>query len=212
MTESGEEVGNMFSENFVVRVVGGNGERLHDPDPGDGSKLGRAGTGFWFNGGGRNFFHNNVAAAVVECVYCYGFKFDNVSNGTLNFPTQQGADPHMGGGQNITAVAVGLNNFVGNEAYAVPNGLTIWWECTVFETPNDNCSSNVDSFRVWHHHRWGYFGYETNNMTLDNFTVRGDAAILSNRFENVVGIEFSDYLQRNLTIVNADIQLSLIHI
>ena len=206
VTESGEEVGNMFSENFVVRVVGGNGERLHDPDPGDGSKLGRAGTGFWFNGGGRNFFHNNVAAAVVECVYCYGFKFDNVSNGTLNFPTQQGADPHMGGGQNISADAVGLNNFVGNEAYAVPNGLTIWWECTVFETPNDNCSSNVDSFRVWHHHRWGYFGYETNNMTLDNFTVRGDAAILSNRFENVVGIEFSDYLQRNLTIVNADIQ------
>ena len=93
VTESGEEIGNLFSENFVVRVVGGNGERLHDPDPGDGSKLGRAGTGFWFNGGGRNFYRNNVAAAIAECVYCYAFKFDNVSNGQLQFPSSQGDDP-----------------------------------------------------------------------------------------------------------------------
>ena len=52
VTESGEEVGNRFSRNFVVSVVGGNGERQHDPDPGDGSKLGRAGSAYWFNGGG----------------------------------------------------------------------------------------------------------------------------------------------------------------
>ena len=41
VTESGEEMGNRFSKNFVVRVINGNGEREEDRDPSDGSKLGR---------------------------------------------------------------------------------------------------------------------------------------------------------------------------
>ena len=156
----------------MVRVIGGNGERQHDPDPGDGSKLGRAGTAFWFNGGGRNRFENNIAAAVVECTYCYGFKFDNVLNENLEFPVEQGSDPFMAGGETVSAYTIGINHFTGNEAYAVPNGLTIWWECTRGDFPRDNCSSQIESFHVWHHHRWGYYGYETNNMTLQDFVMR----------------------------------------
>ena len=132
-------------------MVGGNGERQHDPDPGDGSKLGRSGTAYWINGGGRNHFDSNVAAAVVECTYCYGFKFDNVENGDLQFPLSQGDDPYMGGGETVDAYTVGINNFVNNEAYAVPNGLTIWWECTRGDLPRSNCSSHIESFNVWHH-------------------------------------------------------------
>ena len=206
VTESGSEVGNRFSKNFVVRVVGGNGERQHDPDPGDGSKLGRSGTAYWINGGGRNHFDSNVAAAVVECTYCYGFKFDNVENGDLQFPLSQGDDPYMGGGETVDAYTVGINNFVNNEAYAVPNGLTIWWECTRGDLPRSNCSSHIESFNVWHHHRWGYYGYQTNNMTIKDFVMRGDPLVLHNEFENVIGMNFADYMTRNGTIINADIQ------
>ncbi len=205
VTESGEEIGNMFSENFVVRVIGGNGVRTSDPDPGDNSKLGRSGSAYWFNGGGRNFFENNVAAAIAECVYCYGFKFDNVRNGQLLFPIQQGDMPHLEG-ESIAAEAVGLNNFIDNEAYAVPNGLTVWWECTFSDYPNESCSSQIDGFKLWHHHRWGYHGYPENNMTLNDFVVRGDPSVLENQFETVVGLDFGDYMTRNLLIKNADIQ------
>jgi len=206
VAESGSEMGNLFRKNFVVRVIGGTGERTHDPDPGDRSKLGRAGTGFWFNGGGRNFYESNVVAAVAECIYCFGFKFDNVYNGDLLFPTSQGSDPHMMGGEIINADAVGLNNFVDNEAYAMPNGLTVWWECTFGGYPNDNCSSELDSFQSWHHHRLGYYGYPNNNMTLKNFVVRGDPSVLSSRYRRVAGMTFGDYMSRNVKIINADIQ------
>lgn len=207
VTEDGSESGNVLRENFVVRVVGGNGNRLEDRDPGDGTKLGRAGVGYWFNGGGRNFFERNVAADIGECVYCYGFKFDNVRNGELVFPSSQGADPHVEGGETVAADAVGIKSFVGNEAYGVPNGMTVWWECT-FGTlrPNDECSSRIDSLHVWHHHRWGYHGYPVNNLTMSNVVMRGDASVLTNRFEQTVGFEFADYMHRNLVIDNADLQ------
>jgi len=206
VSESGSEMGNMFRENFVVRVVGGNGERTVDRDPGDGTKLGRSGVGYWFNGGGRNYFEDNVAADIAECVHCYGFKFDNVRNGELVFPISQGSDPYMDGGETINADGVGLNNFSGNEAYAVPNGMTVWWECTYGGYPNDNCSSRLDGFKLWHHHRWGFYGYPTNNLTLANFVVRGNPDILTNRYQLVTGIDFADYMSRNLSIINADIQ------
>ena len=206
VTESGSESGNRISENFAVRVVGGNGERTSDLDPFDGTKSGRAGVGYWFNGGGRNSIRDNVAADVVDCTWCFGFKVDNVRSGELIFPSEQGSDPLVDGGETVDGNLIGFNDFVGNEAYAVPNGLTVWWLCTTFETPHPGCSSNLDSFQVWHHHRWGYYGYETSNLTLDNFVIRGDVDRLTNRFEPVQGFEFSDYLQHNLLVSNADIQ------
>lgn len=206
VTESGSETGNMFRENFVVRVIGGNGARTEDRDPSDNSKSGRAGTGYWFNGGGSNYYEKNVVAAIIECVYCYGFKFDNVRNGDLLFPTVQGADPHIGGGYLVSFDTVGINHFKYNEAYAVPNGLTVWWACTYGEWPTDNCNSRIDSFHLWHHHRWGYHGYPSNNITLADFVIRGDPTVLANRYEAVMGIHFSDYFHRNLLIENADVQ------
>ena len=208
VTESGEEMGNRFSKNFVVRVINGNGEREEDRDPSDGSKLGRAGSAYWFNGGGRNHFDSNVAAAVYECEFCYGFKFDNIRNSEFVFPREQGSDPFMEGGDIVSASTVGIPDFDSNEAYSVPNGLTIWWKCTFGDFPEDNdiCRSDITSFSVWHHHRLGYFGYPANNMTIENFVVRGDPSVLVNRFESVTGLTFSDYMSRNVKIINADIQ------
>jgi len=206
VTEDGSETGNRILRNFVVRVIGGNNERSEDRDPSDNTKLGRAGVAYWFNGGGGNQIEENIAAAVAECTSCYGFKFDNVYNGDLLLPTGRGADPHDGGGVLTSSYTIGLTDFVRNEAYAVPNGLTIWWVCTDYETPIDSCSSTVHEFRIWHNHRWGYFAYETNQMTLDRFTHRGDATLLTNPYESLIGLYLVDYFQRRTVIRNADIQ------
>jgi len=206
VTEDASETGNVFRRNFVVRIVGGNGARTEDTDPGDLSKLGRAGVGYWFNGGGGNTFEDNVAADVFECTYCYGFKFDNVYVDTVRLPRAQGDDPHASGGVPTDPYTIGLRRFSRNEAYGVPNGLTIWWMCTLFESPRDGCSSLVDEFRVWHHHRWGYFGYETSRMTLRGFTHRGDVSVLTNGYENVTALFLVDYLQRQTVVQDADIQ------
>ena len=207
VTEDASETGNRFQKNFVLRIVGGTGGRTEDRDPGEGTKLGRAGVSYWFNGGGGNIYEDNVAAYVAECTYCYGFKFDNVYNSPVTIPTSQGADPYVAGqGTTVDSYTIGLQQFVRNEAYAVPNGLTIWWVCTEYETPRDSCTSLVKDFRLWHHHRWGYFGYETNQLTLDGFVHRGDVDILSNQYESVTAFQLEDYMQRRLTIRNADVQ------
>jgi hypothetical protein len=206
VTEDASETGNLFRKNFVVRVVGGNGSRTEDRDPGDGSKLGRAGVAYWFNGGGGNNYEDNVAAAVAECVYCYGYKFDNVYNSAVMIPRQAGDDPHAGEGTTVDSYTIGLRQFTRNEAYAVPNGITVWWVCTEFESPRDNCTSRMKDFRVWHHHRWGYFGYETNQMVIDGFVHRGDRNIIQNQHEGVTGLFLIDYMQRRTVVRNADIQ------
>ena len=206
VTEDGTETGNRILRNFVVRVIGGNNEPREDRDPSDNTKLGRAGVAYWFNGGGGNQMAENVAAAVAECTSCYGFKIDNVYNGDLMLPTARGADPQHDGGVLTSSYTIGLTDFVRNEAYAVPNGLTIWWVCTDYETPIDSCWSTVQEFRVWHNHRWGYFAYETNQMTLDGFTLRGDASVLTNSYEALIGLYLVDYFQRRTVIRNADIQ------
>ena len=206
VTEDGSESFNQFYGNFAVRVVGGNGEQFQDQDPSDGSKLGRAGVGYWFNGGGLNSIRNNVAADIAECIYCYGFKFDNVYNDILSVPKRQGDEPWRRGQTLLNPYEIPITDFVGNESYATPNGLTIWWICAEFERPYDGCASTIKNFSVWHFHRWGYFGYETNQLTIDGFVVRGDSQILTNEFENPTGLWFGDYMQRRLTIQNADIQ------
>ena len=205
-TEDASETGNVFRKNFVVRVVGGNGERTEDRDPGDGTKLGRAGVAYWFNGGGGNVFEDNVAAAVAECTYCYGFKFDNVYNGNVEIPESQGDDPHDGGGVVVDSYTIPIAHFRRNEAYAVPNGLTIWWVCTEYETSRPGCWSEVRDFRVWHAHRWGYFGYETSGMVLEGFVLRGDAAVLTNIHEGLIAFYLVDYMQRLTVVRHADVQ------
>lgn len=206
VTEDASETGNWFRKNFVLRIIGGNGARTEDRDPSDQSKLGRAGVGYWFNGGGKNFYENNVAAVVYECIYCYGYKFDNMYISNLVIPMSQGKDPYAGEGETADPYNIGITHFINNEAYAVPNGLTVWWLCTEFETPRDTCFSSIKNFQIWHHHRWGYFGYETNQMEIDGFKHRGDPRTTKTNHEQVVGILLGDYMTRRVIIRNADIQ------
>jgi G8 domain-containing protein len=193
----------LIERNICDRASGA-GIVTEDADPGDKSKLGRAGVGYWFNGGGNNTFEDNVAAAVAECTYCYGFKFDNMMLNDLTIPASQGANPMEGGGQTVDPYNIGITHFQRNETYAVPNGLTIWWVCTEHLTPSDTCSSTVKDFRVWNHHRWGYFGYQTNQLLMDGFTQRG--VIDKSHTPSTAGLYLGDYMTRKMTIRNADIQ------
>ncbi|MEZ4664494.1 MAG: hypothetical protein R2911_43735 [Caldilineaceae bacterium] len=84
--------------------------------------------------------------------------------------------------------------------------MTIWWVCAEFETPREGCTSTVQDFHVWHVHRWGYFAYETNAMTIDGFVQRGNADLLVNEYEAVIGLYLVDYFQRQTIVRGADIQ------
>ena len=56
---------------------------------------------------------------------------------------------------------------------------------------------------MWNPEQWGYFGYESNDLTLDGFFDRGNPT--SNDPQSR-GIWFDDYQQSGLVITNADIQ------
>ena len=52
----------------------------------------------------------------------------------------------------------------------------------------------------------GFYGYPTNNVTIDGMVARGDESQLNNQYNYVQGINFDDYMTHNLVIQNADIQ------
>src|SRR5262249_50662706 len=156
------------------------------------------------------FVRNNVATDVNAGgldVYSYGFNYYSAFLGTVPIPAFQGADLSVAGQVQYQDMnAIPLLEFSGNEVYgASQNGLTLWWLGTYFETAKGNAGT-VKDFTVWHHHGWGFFGYESNNLVIDGFTARGDASVLVNPYEGVTGLWFADYMTRNLVIRNADIQ------
>jgi hypothetical protein len=87
--------------------------------------------------------------------------------------------------------------------------MTVWMLGT---GPNtfypDAAPSVIKGLVEWHFAFRGFYGYQTNNLTLDGLVIRGDTANLNLGAQSVPiqGVHFDDYLTRNLTIQNADIQ------
>jgi hypothetical protein len=99
-----------------------------------------------------------------------------------------------------------LLQFQGNQVYgATPNGLAYWWVDQIDVNPQSGPGSVIKDFTVWNQYQWGVFGYESNKVTLDGFTILGDAAIMASG-NGAIGLHFSDYQQTNLTVTNADIE------
>jgi len=67
-------------------------------------------------------------------------------------------------------------------------------------------AGTVKDFHVWNQFQWGYFGYETNNLTIDGFVSRGNLGHLPINDDAARGMWFADYQQTGLVIKNADIQ------
>ena len=212
MTADGNESYNEFNHNFVVGIVGrGNPNdpaRLPDDDGTDGAA-------FWFKG----FNHvvlNNVAANVINrdpfIVNGAGFSFAWPAalhgNGELKIPIVKGADlsdPNQYVLSNMLSMP--LLEVQNNEAYgAMTTALTLRYLGTDgHNTDTPVQESVITNFTAWHVHEEAFFGFPTNKVTFDGFTVRGHRSGLGPN-STAAGFAFGDYKNRDVTIRFADIQ------
>jgi PKD repeat protein len=198
---------NVFDHNFVANVIG-TSSRYDQQMQGD---------AFWFHNP-NNSITNNIAADINGSswdVYSYGYDIDASTGtlgggvGTMLVAAYEGADPSVAG----QSKSVNMNDtpilaFSGNEVYgATQTGMTLWWVGTYGDTfYTDAQVSVVKNFVAWNFSNLGFYGYPTNNVTIDGMVVRGDSSQLNNQYLYVTGINFADYMTRNLVIQNADIQ------
>ena len=196
-TEDGSESRNEFSRNFVARVRGEGGRANSE-----------GGLGFWFRGPNNYVRDNTVANAMgTSAEAARGFEMFFVYLGEICVPDGPGADPAAGQCTRVNGNALPLLEFARNEVYGPTEiGLSIWWLGTLDTSPLPVAESVVRDFRVWHHSRYGYYGYPANRLTFDGFVARGDKDVIANRHEFILGIWFGDYMNQDVVIRNADIQ------
>jgi len=122
----------------------------------------------------------------------------------------QGADPSQPGqSKQVDMNATPLLQFSGNEVYgATAKGVTVWWLGTIFETPDGTAGAGtIANTVVWHQNDAAYFAYETNNLTISNFVVRGDQGEeLNDPYAHDAGIYLGDYMTRGMVVTNVDVQ------
>jgi hypothetical protein len=207
VTEAGDETGNVIEHNFVARI-NGDGERAVDKaNMGANGEMGQEGAGFWFRGPG-NVVRDNVATDIRGGggPYAYGYVVYATYLGVVNAPAYQGADPAVDG--QVVAVdtnATPLREFARNEVYgATYNGMSAWWLGAFADQPHGDAGV-IQDLRVWNVSGYGYYGYESNNLTIGGFTFRGDTSLSPENWSSF-GMWFSDYFQKGLVITNADIR------
>jgi hypothetical protein len=204
VTEDGSESFNVIERNFAVRGEG-EGDRLGSGFPGT------EGVGFWLRGP-NNYVRDNVAANLSEGTggveAAYGFKFFMYYLGNVNIPNFKGADTSVPGQYTTrNGNAMPILEFARNETYGVIQGLTIWWLCAV-DTNAQTCPQSVaKDMRIWHASRYAFYGYPLNNLMFDGLVVRGDVNLINTsccEFGSIIW--FGDYMSKDVTIRNADIQ------
>jgi len=67
-----------------------------------------------------------------------------------------------------------------------------------------NCS--ISNFRVWNAWRNGVTGLPTDKLLVDSVVVRGDKSVLTNEYENPVGVWFANYMSKSIVVRNANVQ------
>ncbi len=196
---TGSEVNNMIEGNYVTQITG----------TGFRSDTGLDGLGYWSPTPDDSWV-NNVATDINQGgTYSYGFDINAQyvgNNGIVTVSAYQGAADPAANSQSTTVNmnAVPLQQFSGNEVYgATPDGLSLWWLGTFGTTPVGS-AGNVQNFVSWHLNAWGFFGYATNNLTIDGFVDLGDATV--NDGGTDVGMWTADYYEQALTITNANIE------
>jgi hypothetical protein len=213
VTESGNETGNVFEHNFVVRIEG-DGTR-----PGAVSQVaqgngGNEGLGFWFRGPG-NIVRDNVAADIRGdgSPYAYGYELGTTRGGSdwmVHVPTHKGADDTQAGQYTIEDVNLTpLAGFINNEVYgATYGGLSAWYLGVGVNGMKDVYGTGgvIKDFRAWNIYTYGMYLYPTANLTVDGFVARGQGAGTDIGHIANQGIFTSDYVAVNLTITNANIQ------
>jgi hypothetical protein len=199
--EDGSSSYNRFDGNFVMRVYGTAGGRAQQ----------LAGSAFWFKNP-NNYVTNNIATDVnggATDVYSYGFAIDATYVGTVNVAAFQGADPSVAGqAKQVNMNDTPLLQFSGNELYGASQaGLGLWWIGTFGDSYYADAQvSLVKNFVAWNFSSKGFYGYPTNNVTIDGMVLRGDVSQAYDPYVCTSGIVFVDYMTRNFVIENSDLQ------
>ena len=198
VTEDSTESFNVIEQNFVVRLQG-TGDRA---DGSCGISCAREGVGLWFRGP-NNYVRDNVVANAVNS---YGYTYYQFGTGTQRIPAYKGANPdHAGQFVEVDIYAMPLREFARNEVYgATPNGMT-FWSVGIFgqDSPRATSRSVIEDFRAWHV-RTGIYAYQSNKLTIAKSTFIGDPEAM--RSLTSTGMEFGDYLQKDLVITEANIE------
>ena len=205
MLENGNETGNMIAGNDIVDITGSGDGRADDRGWSD---LGMEGTGIWMHGVNSYIVNNVVSDAVFGyTIYTMGQALEGGVD--TQIPLAPGDDPWLSGQYKVVDMTdTPILDFSGNAVYgATDTGLTIWSVGTQVDTPHaDARPSVVNNMVMWNIFDRGYYGYETNNLTINNLTFVGDTSMLANYAEGPLAIYSSDYYQQNFTITNSTIE------
>lgn len=191
VAEDGTESFNVFERNFAVRSEGSGEFAPRSGYSGAGNDPGGEGAGFWLRGP-NNILRGNVATNVDV----FGYAVAAGSIGAARIPKYRGADTSRDGEYDvIDTTDAPLLEFSANEAYgAMQTGLAIGWNGTLRNS------------RIWHTSRHAVTAFPTDRLTIDGFVARGDPAVLQAGFENPVGIWFTNYAAKTVTVRGADVQ------
>lgn len=148
----------------------------------------------------NNYITNTIATGINggdESQSSFGFEIDaslgaggGTGVGTVAIPLAQGDDLSQAGqSKQININGTPFPAFSGNEAYARQSGMTIWRIGTDADSPcADAQVSVVKNFVAWNFTANGYFGYSSNNVTVDRLILRGDASQLNHAYSIVTGV------------------------
>ena len=191
VAEDGTESFNVFERNFAMRSEGSGDFAPRSGYGGATADPGGEGAGFWLRGP-NNTLRGNVAANVD--VFGYGLAAGGL--GTVRIPAYQGADTSQAGAFTmVDTTEMPVLEFTGNEAYgALQTGVAIGWNGTLSRS------------RVWHASRHAVTAFPTDRLAVEEFVVRGDAAVLADPIENPTGIWFGNYAAKTVTIRSVDVQ------
>ncbi len=177
--------------NFVT-AVHGNGELYGSgADPGIGYSVRDP----------DNVVRDNVANGMPDGPYACGFDVDCGADGTQ--PVLVTSTPGREPDQRIRMSALRLREFVRNEAYgALGTGIRTL-ALGASRAAAETGAGTIGDCRVWHQYAWAMFGITSRRLTYERFSARGNPA---NREACSTGMFFSDAPQRDLAIIDADIQ------
>lgn len=210
---TGAETENIVEQNFVMRVRGTGAKIVTS---GIKKITGNEGSGFYLKVNNR--IRDNVTANIVplpaniiepikgnDKVDWHGWRMGYalyqgpMNNGIIKIPNTPGADPGT-----YTKVTKGLPvlEFTRNEVYgAVKHGLIKDYGGLSSDANGKILSDILKDFRAWHFYGHGYWGHESNPMTLDGFTAFGDKQV-----KRGIGVNFHQAENLNFRLIRSDIQ------
>lgn len=204
VTEDGSETENAFENNYVMRIPqSGTGENTRGP-----LDIAHSGQGFWF-AACNNRVKNNLAMSTSKSFSTVPFMAAVVNS---NQPAFKGADPHGGNTSDYVTINVqkqALLEFSGNEGGGRTQTTIDLWNVNFV---NGQINPTAATSTVLNHGSWnfdhsGYYNYQTNKVTFDGWTIRGDFDLLrSGVGAGINAIFFSDYEAGNFLVKNSNVQ------